>query len=175
MNTRNAAAFIILVALTLLVAVCHPAQAHTRQERADWYTEWENRAMHAGYSEALLAELADFITRHTVQPSTGPGTPFPGPVEPVPYTASVEQWRTLVSSYFPADQVDRALRIMACESAGDPNAYNRSGASGLFQLMPIWYRGGTPYGPFDPFNPDANVAAAAWLWSVQGWAPWVCQ
>jgi soluble lytic murein transglycosylase-like protein len=162
--------------LALVLGFSAPALAHTAEEQEAWYIQWEGRAMQARYGPEVMAELADFVARHTIKVSTGPGLAHqaspPGPVE---YSSGVEQWRGLVAAHWPADQVDRALRIMNCESLGDPYAYNRSGASGLFQLMPIWYQGGTPYGTFDPFNPEMNVAAAAWLWSTSGWAPWVCR
>lgn len=52
------------------------------------------------------------------------------------------------------------LRIGYIESHGDPNARNKSGASGLFQFMP-----GTAddYGLTDPFDAAANADAAARL------------
>jgi soluble lytic murein transglycosylase-like protein len=136
--------------------------------------------MNTGYPEELLAELADFTARHTTKPSTGPAgsPPLPGPVEPHAYTAGVEQWRSLVATYFPAEQVDRALRIMSCESAGDPNAYNRSGASGLFQHMARYWAersAAAGWAGADIFDPTANVAVAAWL-SKGGsdWSDWAC-
>ena len=164
---RNAGAFIAMAIAIIMVA--SPVQAHTAEEQAEWFTLWEDRALTAGYTPALLLELSDFVDRHAPKVSTGSGvTPHrPGPVE---YSAGVEQWRTLVAAYFPADQVEKALRVMGCESGGNPNAHNPSGASGLFQLMPIWWAG-----KFDPYNPEANVAAAAALWASSGWAPWVCQ
>jgi len=81
-------------------------------------------------------------------PVSGGAPPQPGP--PVSRAAIVAM-------------IDRVFRVHAAvalavaerESGLDPNAHNRSGASGLFQLMPIWWRG-----KFDPFDPAANIAAA---------------
>lgn len=107
----------------------------------------------------------------------------PAPSHPVgPPPASVEVWRPLVAAYFQPDHVDAALRVLACESRGNPNAVNASsGASGLFQAMPNWYTGRgwdrpSPFGPFDPHDPDRNVAFAAWLFYQTGtWQHWVCK
>lgn len=78
-----------------------------------------------------------------------PATPTPA-VEPTVIAATgVERWRGLVSQYdWPVDQ---ALRIMACESGGDPGAVSYAGAVGLFQIH--------PYNPSN-FDPETNVAAA---------------
>ena len=96
--------------------------------------------------------------------------------------AGSEAWRPLVATYFPAADVDRALRILACESNGDPNAVNRtSGAAGLFQHIPrFWAERSVAagYGGSDIFDPVANVAVAAWLAydaPAGGWHHWVCK
>ena len=57
--------------------------------------------------------------------------------------------------------------IIRVESHGDPNARNRSGASGLGQFLPsTWMT--TPQGRagYSVFNADANRAAIAWMISV---------
>lgn len=71
-------------------------------------------------------------------------------------------WRSLVARYFPASAVEGACKRLMCESGGNANARNRSGATGLFQIM---------HGPLEP---EANVAAAAALYARRGWKPWVC-
>lgn len=77
-------------------------------------------------------------------------------------TAPCGGWRHLVARY--DWNVDKACRILVCESKGDPNARNRrSTATGLFQIL-----GG-------PTNPEANVAQAYRMWRARGWQPWVCQ
>lgn len=82
----------------------------------------------------------------------------PRSVPAVPAGAPSE-WRSLVLS-LPWD-AGTALRIIQCESGGNPNAYNRSsGATGLFQIL---------HGPFDPI---ANVRLAFSMWSSRGWQPW---
>ncbi len=100
---------------------------------------------------------------------------------------NVEEWRPLVARYFPADRVDEALSVMKCESNGDPLATNRySGAAGLFQFMPgtwAWSSEGAGFAGASVYDPEANVASAAWLvdYSIRhghrdgAWGHWVCQ
>lgn len=99
-----------------------------------------------------------------------------------PTGPGAEGWRPLVEEYFPASEVDRAIRIIACESNGNPRARNsRSGASGLFQHMPgDWSKRASAAGfpGASIYDPEANVAAAAWLaYEAQGggWQHWVCK
>lgn len=96
-------------------------------------------------------------------------------------TAGVEKWRPLVELYFPPDQVWQALQVMACESSGVATAtHHLSGAAGLFQFMPgTWGFASAEAGfaGFSPYDPEANVASAAWLvdYSIRTghpWGPW---
>lgn len=64
--------------------------------------------------------------------------------------------------------LDQAIAVMMCESGGNPNAYNASGATGLFQLH--------PHRP-ENFDPATNVAGAyaKYLDGVRqgnAWAHW---
>lgn len=96
-------------------------------------------------------------------------------------TAKVEQWRELVEKYFKKQHVTWALNIIQCESGGDPNAYNASsGASGLFQhLAKYWPERAAKAGfpGASPFNPEANIAASAYLLYAPGGGPqhWACK
>lgn len=90
---------------------------------------------------------------------------------------SVEDWRPLVAAFFRPEHVDRAIRIMWCESKGDPRAKNPvSTASGLFQhLASMWEErtAAAEMGDADVFDPVANVAMAAWLvYEFGGWSHW---
>jgi hypothetical protein len=101
--------------------------------------------------------------------------------------AGVEPWRPLVEHYFPGDRVEEALRVMRCESSGNPDAVHpESDASGLFQFLAgTWtfasIRAGFPGA--SRFDAEANVAAASWLveYSIRtahprgAWGHWVCQ
>lgn len=98
---------------------------------------------------------------------------------------AVERWRSLVQTFFPSHRVEEALRIIDCESNGDPDAYNPySGASGLFQFIPSTWATTAPragYPDASPFEPEANVASAAWLaneYQKEGkyyWQAWSCR
>ena len=97
----------------------------------------------------------------------------------------VEQWRPLVQQFFPSNRVEEALRIIDCESNGDPDAYNPySGASGLFQFIPSTWASTAPkagYGGYSVFDPEANIATAAWLGNRYEdlgqyfWRAWNCK
>lgn len=73
------------------------------------------------------------------------------------------------------DQIGKAYRIAWRESHCDPNARNRSGASGLFQIMlPLhadlfsqWYGGAALWS-----DPYINAVVAAQMVRTGGWGPW---
>ena len=77
------------------------------------------------------------------------------------------------------DLVDHAMCVLAHESKGNPNAKNsRSTAAGLFQfLRSTWNSvpGSITGGSYDSgrvYDPEANIAAAAWLQKNAGWGQW---
>lgn len=136
----------------------------------------------------------------TSSPSTsGPTTSPTGPTTTAPSTSTtsgggvgswdhppqVEQWRGLVQQFFPSNRVEEALAIINCESNGDPNAVNPySGAGGLFQFLPSTWAttsSNAGYGGYSVFDPEANVASAAWLANryqelgYDYWHPWNCK
>jgi len=100
--------------------------------------------------------------------STGIGNPFVylrgvGELSPlaVPHPGPAS------SPTAPAVASARVDCIIRVESRGDPNARNRSGASGLGQFLPgTW--ASTPQGRagYSVFNAAANRAAIAWMLSV---------
>lgn len=135
----------------------------------------------------------------TTTPST-PTTNPPSPTTTAPTTSTtsggggssswnhppqVEQWRGLVQQFFPSNRVEEALRIIDCESNGDPNAHNPySGAGGLFQFLPSTWETTSPaagYAGYSVFDPEANVASAAWLANryqelgYDYWHAWNCK
>lgn len=161
----------LLVVLLLLIAA--PAAAHTTAEIEDWETEWVElyqAAPDSPLGETLVYELERarywFELRHPCHYSEC--------VLPVPsnsqgmgnHTSDVERWRPLVAKHF-AD-VNRALCLIQWESGGNPNAYNPSGAAGLFQVMPMWFAhfGGSA------FDPEDNTRVAALVLAEQGWTAW---
>jgi soluble lytic murein transglycosylase-like protein len=74
---------------------------------------------------------------------------------------------------------NQMLRVAWCESKFDPGAYNRSsGASGVFQFVPrtwAWASAAVGQAQASPFDPAANVEAAAWLMKTQGARHWTCR
>lgn len=111
-----------------------------------------------------------------------PLTPLVGPCDYPPGLATgvlvgVERWRPLVGRYFRPEDVDRALAVIRCESGGNPRAANpHSSARGLFQhLARLWPKRAADAGRSgaDIFDPDDNVAVAAWLvYHGGGWSHW---
>ena len=100
---------------------------------------------------------------------------------------AVEQWRGEVVAAIaryggPASDVSKFLRVMRCESGGDPDAFNQaSGASGLMQHLSNYFPWRAKMAGFEgasPFDPIANINTSAWLLyehTAGGWQHWVCQ
>jgi hypothetical protein len=82
------------------------------------------------------------------------------------YVALEQLW---VAAGGPSWAAASAASIAECESGGRPNAYNPSGASGLWQILgqvvPGWI--------FDPMV-NAENAVAKFTASGDTFAPWVC-
>ena len=83
----------------------------------------------------------------------------------------VNDWRYLVEKYFPPEQVENALLIMACESGGNPKAINRNDirvtgypSCGLFQIN------GPTNWEWD--NPEVNIDRAVTKFYMGGWYHW---
>lgn len=88
--------------------------------------------------------------------------------------------RALVSLYFQAEDVNRAVRVAWCESRFDPNSLNlRTGATGLFQHLPKYWEeraSNAGFPGYDPTNPEASTAAAAWaVYEGGGWEVFACR
>lgn len=189
----------VALALAVVLATAIPAAAHTPEEQLAWLQRWSANAQEETPDRAALQARRGFLERHNIQrtervdcgerrrclelvywPASDPDPePESSPAPVLPSVgvdsapAGVEQWRGLVATYFPADQVDKALAVMACESGGDPSAYNPSGASGLMQVMD-WWAPEFGYEPEDLFVPEINVAVAYQVWLQQGWGGWSC-
>jgi hypothetical protein len=157
----------LVAAVIAFASVATPAAAvetiDLREARDAYRTE--QLAIAEAAQEVLLAELRELN----------------GPYDNVTsrYSWDVERWRPVVDTYFPEDRVEWALRIMECESRGDPNAKNpNSSASGLFQhLARLWPPRAEAAGwaGADVFDPFANIAVAAWLLENGGTSHWECK
>lgn len=69
-----------------------------------------------------------------------------------------------------------AIAVATCESGLNPNAYNPSGAAGVFQIMPGTWAGTSQAGK-SVYNAAANIAAAHEIFVRDGysWREWTCK
>jgi Transglycosylase SLT domain len=96
--------------------------------------------------------------------------PPPPPVErAVPAWAACPDWYWLaVDAGWPEDEMPTVMRVMRCESNCQPKAYNRSGATGLMQVLKSWAPND------DLFDPATNLTVAKHVHDRQGWHAWSC-
>ena len=149
-----------------------------------------------GYAESEVIASGHLAEERPTPMPTSKETPTPFPTltptpEPTPtmirvdspYGENVERWRATVrgalAEYGLSDEEDRFMRVMWCESRGDPDAINEeSGASGLMQHIPRYWDDRARSAGFQgasPFNPIANIYASVWLLDVGGWGHWECK
>lgn len=130
-------------------------------------------------STTTTSPPATTTTTTTPQPpSTASSSPPEAPQRPSGAVPDII--RQVFAPYGP-EAVSKALRVAECESGYNPGAQNASGASGVFQVMPVHAENylavtGLPYydGRFDPV---ANSRFAAWLAYEApggGWSHWTC-
>jgi soluble lytic murein transglycosylase-like protein len=183
----------VLAALVAVFLLPLPALGHSVEELRAWEESWFIRVEALGYTEtaALSHEWRAMVADHLwyFDPAPVEVRRASQPIElstsaGAPPSYSVEQWRPLVTAYWPAELVEWALRIIACESGGNPYAENpRSTAAGLFQfLRSTWDRGPAPalgLGSYDSgavFDPETNIRAGAWLYANWGGtSQWSCK
>jgi hypothetical protein len=115
--------------------------------------------------------------RSSVVEQRTPNAPVGGSNPSVP--ANVEQWRGLVESIFPAFAVETVLRIMRCESGGNPNATGSAGERGLMQTMPRFHQAKADalFGVgADLYDPVVNLTVAAVIsGNGSNWSAWTCK
>lgn len=86
---------------------------------------------------------------------------------------TVDRWRPLVATQFPAAEVDTALCIIEHESSGDPDADNpRSSARGLFQVLGSLWAPHYGVSKDELYDPVVNTIIAADIWEEYGWSAW---
>lgn len=114
---------------------------------------------------AVVAEVPTFRTA-TPQPLTSTVIIS---AQPPPAGTLEAQVRAAVVAYFPASQVETAMRVAYCESRYQPWAVEASGSHyGVFQLDPSLHGS-------VPADVDGQVRQAAALWAKAGWSPWSCK
>ncbi|HSM02013.1 MAG TPA: hypothetical protein VK960_06200 [Acidimicrobiia bacterium] len=187
------------------------ARAHWAGLKAQWEREEAARQAEIRRQEEELARQLAGSTS-TTSGATTTSTTVSYPYVP---SAGVEQWRSTVTEVFArwgldrtkcstrdgvefcvGPQIDNALKVMECESGGNPMARNSSsGTSGLFQNHPYYWQyrvdriralhaDKEPDLPADAsiFNPEHNTSVAALLvWESRetllgnrgggGWSP----
>jgi len=157
----------ILAMAMALVSLAAPAAAIEPVELSDALNAYR-------LSQLQIAELQQELLLAELRETNGPYDNLHDE-----FSWAVERWRPVVDRYFPEDRIDWALRIMECESHGDPEAATpTSSASGLFQhLAGFWPARATAAGwqDADVFDPFANIAVAAWLLENGGTSHWVCK
>jgi hypothetical protein len=69
--------------------------------------------------------------------------------------------------------LDEALRVVACESGGNPNATNGT-SLGLFQINAPYHT--DKFSPGESlYDPVVNVRVAYTIWKDGKWSAWSCQ
>jgi soluble lytic murein transglycosylase-like protein len=105
-----------------------------------------------------VADNTNLVTDNAPKSSNNPLFQFtvaeaPNIISPI-FTKEIQHWAKDIVRWASAASVDPNLAavVMQIESCGDPRALSRSGAMGLFQVMPFHFH------ILDhPFNPDTNA------------------
>lgn len=127
------------------------------------------------HQETLALEAVPARQDHGDAPAVSPSPP-PAAERFVP-TSRGQRHADLVARHFPPSEVATALRVLDCESKGDPSATGLVGEQGLFQIRPEYHQWRTYrlYGRWRSlYDAEVNIAVAAALWADTGWAPWSC-
>lgn len=164
LQTARVTARAILYALRFIAkrAIAHPVVFATLSvlgakywyDRRTQIKEQEKLRQQQTHSKSIQVGVTTSRSGYTQTPSRRkPSTfkPKKGIVLPAEIEAEIER---AALSYGLEPATMKAFAYM--ESKGDPNAYNPSGASGVFQFMPSTAR---MYNLVDPFDPVANIDA----------------
>lgn len=161
---RIYAVLIIIILAELVVLTCETVASATTYRSACSVTEAHARvhkavkAVHR--AEARLAEARRVLTATRAYTSQ--------------YGGGVGRWTWLSrGTGWSWVQMPTLMMVVSRESGGRPDALNPSGAAGLLQEMPGWYRGEWWQYTYDPFNPRSNLHYGHLIWHRSGgWAPW---
>ena len=125
-----------------------------------------------GAARSVPKQVQNSSARTYNNPTSQKSVTPPVTPQPVPSGGSIE---AMIDSVFVA-YGPGAINVARCESGLNPNAYNPSGAAGLFQIMPSTWAGTSEAGQ-SPFNAAANIAAAHEIFVRDGysWREWTCQ
>jgi hypothetical protein len=138
------------------------ADRHGRRAPGRNIRKWGVRTTH-GTRAATDAELARSI--RTFRRWLAPPIPVASATDATPHSLTSAQPQNAGGKWAIPGY------IVACESGGDYNARNPSGARGAYQLMPGTY---AAYGGDGSWSPADQDRVAARLYAAEGSSPWVC-
>ena len=102
----------------------------------------------------VVSSAGTSVLKAAAQPKPADAPGLISNISPV-FTREVQYWGNSISKWAAASNVDPnlAATVMQIESCGDPRALSRSGAIGLFQVMPFHF-----HITDSPYDPDTNAA-----------------
>jgi Transglycosylase SLT domain len=150
----------------------HAAHLAHEQLLAEKAAEAAAQAAWAKHEAALrlAAEKAPKVKAKTYTYSAAsPAKTYSPPVASGPLTAA-EVGSLWIGAGGPAWAESQAVEIASCESGFNPDAYNPSGATGIWQILGAVVPGNLT-------NPEVNAENAVAKFKAAGnsFAPWVCQ
>lgn len=118
---------------------------------AGWMVITAVRGLIPAGAHLPTAQLAQAAADVLAQPALDADTTMLSPI----FTPEVQHWAPQIAAWAAAYQLDPNLiaTVMQIESCGAPGVVSRSGAQGLFQVMPFHFTAGE-----DMQNPDTNAA-----------------
>ena len=141
--------------------------AETAGAEAGWTAARRSaRRSAAARASARAAAERRADRRAAVQPASAPAVPAATGAGSYSFSALENLW---VKAGGPRWAASQAASIAECESGGNPQAYNPSGASGLWQILGQVVSGNL----FDPLV-NAENAVAKFRASGDSFAQWVC-
>jgi Transglycosylase SLT domain len=141
----------------------------TKAELAAALAEQQAIAADASAKRSRPAPVRSAAPVAAPKPAPAPA-PAPGPCDSTCVQNLIRQ------AFAPYGQagIDWGLRVAACESGYNANAYNPAGPYyGVFQFLMSTFKA-TPYGNQNIFDASANVNAAAWKYGQGGAGAWGC-
>ncbi len=156
----------------------HVVEGDTLSKIAFGYdTSWSALASHNHLANPNLI----YIGQTVCIPAQGAPTSAPTPAQ----QKTVLTYSAPASSGSIPDMINQvfgpygraAINVATCESGLNPNAYNPSGASGLFQILYPSTWDSTSQAAKSPFDAQANIIAAHEIFVRDGysWREWSCQ
>lgn len=153
-----------LAAALPLIAGCTPQELRA-------FARWHRDDPAAAEAFAAQPEIQAQLHSEPANESEPPGT-LPAVVDIVSNARGrCAQWYDeAMAAGFTDEQWNTVDRIMWGESNCIPSAHNRSGATGLMQIMPSTARSVCP--PGDLYDPMHNLVCAVHVKAAQGWNAW---